>query len=72
MKDSINANIKSYTDRINTKKQDILKLQKEIIDLEKTTRDNLKEIKDEFSLSKKRTDLYKSQKVSTSANTNNG
>ena len=72
MKDSINANIKSYTDRINTKKQDILKLQKEIIDLEKTTRDNLKEIKDEFSLSKKRTDLYNSQKVSTSANTNNG
>ncbi len=69
MKDSIDATIKSYTDRISTKKQDIIKLQKEIMDLEKITRDKLKEIKDDFLLSKKRVDLYKSQKTSTSANT---
>lgn len=71
MKDSILSNIKSYQDRINNRKQEIIKLQKEVMDLERSTKNKLKEIKDEFTSSKKRIDLYKSQKTSTPANTTN-
>ena len=60
--DTVNANIKSTEDNITQKKQEITKKQTEILNIEKLAKDKLKQFKDELTNSKKRLDMYRTNK----------
>lgn len=69
LKDSEQESIKSNTDTISSKKQEISQLQKEISNLEKEAKDKLNKIKLDLSMSKKKIDMYRTQKMASSAKT---
>ena len=62
-KDSSESNIKLTQDKIAQKKQEVSKKQTEIMNLEKNAKDKLKKLQDELGLSKKRLDMYRSNKL---------
>lgn len=69
LKDSEQESIKTNTDTISSKKQEIAQLQKEILNLEKEAKDKLNKLKVDLSMSKKKIDMYRTQKVASSAKT---
>ena len=69
LKDSEQDAMNLNSDKISTKKTEIAKLQKEILDLEKEAKDKLNKLKIDLSQSKKKIDLYRTQKTAAAAKT---
>jgi hypothetical protein len=69
LKDSENESIKMNSDKITSKKTEIANLQKEILNLEKEAKDKLNKIKIDLSQSKKKIDLYRTEKTAAAAKT---
>jgi hypothetical protein len=62
MKDSSSSNIQLTQDKIKEKNQQITKLQMDVVNLEKLAKDKLKKMTDDINSSKKRIDLYRTNK----------